>query len=238
MGNIVFGIILSNKFYSETVANELLSLGIVSFNIERPEKALEVMGAKKINFLLLDFDFAENVSFKLMDDLKNSTGEPVYVVAATFNSSKKFISDLQNYSNVISVIAKPFAKEVVRNKIILILDKFREYYPSRKHIRVKPDDDELMRASFRLKNNKHLSAKVIDVSLGGLACLLYSKYDSPELSDGLLLEHVVFEAGIKEIDVDAKIINKKDTFLAVSFTHFYHDSYQNLTKYIMKKLSV
>jgi response regulator RpfG family c-di-GMP phosphodiesterase len=241
LSNIVFGLVLSNKSYSNIIANELLSMGIISFQIEKPEKVIETIESKKINFLFLDFDFAENSSYKLMEDLNSLNKEgnsSIYVISTSFNSNKKFIDDMKKYSNVISIIAKPIERETVRNKIILILDKFKENFPRRKHIRVKPDDDELMRVSFRLKNNKYLSAKVIDISLGGLAALLYTKYESPELSDGLLLEHMVFEAGLKEIDVDAKIITKKDTFLAVNFTHFYHDSYTYLTKYIMKKLTV
>ena len=95
-----------------------------------------------------------------------------------------------------------------------------------------------MRVSFRLNNKKILTAKIINISLGGLACLLYTNYEDAQLTPGNLIEHIVFEALNKEIDVDAKIINKKEVFIAFKFTHFYNNSNKDLAKYIMKRLSV
>ena len=104
-------------------------------------------------------------------------------------------------------------------------------------MRVKPIPDELMRISFKLKSGKRISGKVIDISLGGIGAELFSNANLEQLVPGNLIEHLLFTANHKEIDVDVKIINKKDKFLAIKFTHFYKDSYENLMKYIKKKIN-
>jgi hypothetical protein len=74
--------------------------------------------------------------------------------------------------------------------------------------------------------------------MGGIACLLYTNYDDNELNHGNLIEHLIFEVNHKEVNVDAKIISKKDKFIAFVFTHFYNDSNKNLSNYIIKKISI
>ena len=219
-------------------ANILLNAGIISCNAENPDVIFNIINNKKIDFIFLDLDFANNASFKFLDKLKEDEKySSLYIIITSFNTNEKFIKELQKY-NIISFIAKPLTKELIETKINLILNKFRNHFSKRKHIRVQPSKDELMRISFKLKNKKHLTAKIIDISLGGIAALLYTNYQNIELKPGNLIEHIIFEAHNKEIDVDAKIINKKETFIALKFTHFYNNSNKDLTKYIMKKLSV
>ena len=234
-----FCLIFSNKNNSNLVKNILFSKGIISYDVEKPENFFDFYNNKKVDFLFLDFDFANKSSFDLMDKLKaeNEKHSNLYVIATSFNNNERFLKKMQTY-NLISFVTKPLMPDIINKKIDLILDKFKNHFPKRQHIRVKPSDDELMRLIIKLKNNKCLTAKIIDISLGGLAAILYSDYNNPELSPGNLIEHITFEANHKEIDVDAKVINKKETFLALRFTHFYYDSHKELTKYIMKKLSV
>ena len=238
MVQINFCLVFSNKNYNNMTASILLNTGIISYNAENPDVIFNIINNKKIDFIFLDLDFANNASFKFLDKLKEDEKySSLYIIITSFNTNEKFIKELQKY-NIISFIAKPLTKELIETKINLILNKFRNHFSKRKHIRVQPSKDELMRISFKLKNKKHLTAKIIDISLGGIAALLYTNYQNIELKPGNLIEHIIFEAHNKEIDVDAKIINKKETFIALKFTHFYNNSNKDLTKYIMKKLSV
>jgi response regulator RpfG family c-di-GMP phosphodiesterase len=191
-----------------------------------------------MDFLLIDLDFADKRSFKLLEKLHSDESySSLYILTTSFTTSQKFIKELQKY-NIIGFISKPITKEIIETKIDLIMNKFKDHFSKRKHVRVKPADNELMRLSIKLKNNKHLSAKVLDVSLGGIAALLYTKCDDKELDPGKLIEHIVFEASNKEIDVDAVVVNKKENFIAFKFSHFYNNTNKDLTRYIMKKLSV
>jgi response regulator RpfG family c-di-GMP phosphodiesterase len=234
---ITFCNVFSNQNNTKIISNILLNLGIISTNIENPEKVIDLLEHVKVDFLFLDLDFTNNLSYKLLDHLnENEKYSSLFKIATSFKTKKDFINELKKY-NIISFIPKPLIKKEVNDKLIILLNKLTSK-TRRKHIRVAPDDDELMRISFTLKTGKRISAKVINVSLGGIAAILYSNFESHELVPGNLVEHIKFEANHKQIDVDAKIIKKKDTFLAFKFTHFYKESNKSLSKYIMNKLSV
>jgi len=213
-------------------------MGVFFYNAENLVVGFEYLEKNKVDFLFLDLDFSDEASFNFLDELKkDEKNSSLYVIGSSFNTNEKFIRKLQEY-NVISFIVKPFAPELVKEKMEKIFEKFKEHIPERKFVRVKPDPDELLRLSFQLKNNKLITAKILDISLGGLACEMYISYDNEELKSGVFLEHIVFKVGNREIDVDALIINKKDKLIAFKFTHFYGQSYENLTRYVMKKLTV
>ena len=96
----------------------------------------------------------------------------------------------------------------------------------------------MVRLCIKLKNKKNLTAKIIDISMGGISGLLYDNYQDLELSPGNLIEHLIFEVNHKYIDADGKLILKKDKFISFKFTHFYNNSNKDLAKYILRKMSV
>ncbi|OHD05998.1 MAG: hypothetical protein A2Y34_11185 [Spirochaetes bacterium GWC1_27_15] len=232
-----FCLILSSQNTTKAVSNLLLNMGITCYAVDTPENALDSIKNIKTTFIFIDLDFANNVSFEFLDKLKTLEDyTSIYIIGTSFNSTEKFIKQFQLY-NLAGFILKPISMDILKTKIQNLINKFKDHFPERKHIRVRPLDDELMRISFQLKNNKLITAKVIDISLGGLAAELYTNYESPELEDESVINNIIFEAGNKEIDVDAKIIHKKLRFFTVKFTSFHHNSYDSLIKYIMKKLN-
>jgi response regulator RpfG family c-di-GMP phosphodiesterase len=229
---------LSNQNTQKMVSEILLNMGIVSIYGETPEAILNILKNNKIDFMFVDFDFANNISFELMDKIKADTSlSNLFIIGTSYNSNEKFIKQLQRYY-IISFMVKPLTAENIRDKIQKIVLKFKDHFPKRKHVRVEPTENELVRTSFQLKSGKFLSAKVLNISLGGLACELYTSFDSDQLQPDSLLQPVIFEVGNREIEVDAMVITKKDRFLSMTFIKYYKNSYDSLTKYIMKKLSV
>ncbi len=238
MSQINFGLVLSNKNNLELISNILFHKGIISVNIDNPDKVLEILKNKSIEFIFLDLDFSNNSSFKLMDELKNNEKySSIYIIATSINTNELLTNRLKEYK-ILSFIPKPFFEEQINDKLNIIFEKLKDHIPARKHIRLKPSDDELMRMCIKLKNNKNLTAKIIDISMGGISGLFYTKYEDQELSPGNLVEHIIFETNHKYIDVDAKVISKKDKFIAFKFTHFYNNTNKDLAKYILKKLSI
>ena len=233
MSQVNFGLVVSNKNNIELISNILFNKGVISINIEKPEDVLEVLRNKKIDFLFLDFDFSNNASFELMNKLKNDEKySSIYIIATSINTNELFIK------KILSFIPKPFFEEQINDKLNLIFENLKDHIPARKHIRVKPLADELVRLCIKLKNKKNLTAKIIDISMGGVSGLLYDNYQDVELSPGNLIEHLIFEVNHKYIDTDGKLIIKKDKFISFKFTHFYNNTNKDLAKYILKKLSV
>ena len=230
--------ILTNQTQVKSLTGLLLNMGVFFYNAENLVAGFQYLENNKVDFLFLDLDFSDNAGFNFLDELKNDDkNSSLYIIGTSFNTNEKFIKQLQKY-NIISFIVKPFSPDTVKEKMGKIFEKFKEHIPERKFIRVKPDPDEMLRLSFQLKNKKLITAKIVDISLGGLACELYISYENEGLASGIFLEHIVFKVGDREIDVDSLIVNKKDKLIAFKFTHFYGHSYENLTRYIMKKLTV
>ncbi len=237
MKQISFCLVFANQNNSKLISNLLLNLGIVSY-IESIEKACETIETKNIDFLFIDFDFANKESFSLLEKIKNKENlSSLHIIGTSFLSNEKFIKETEKY-NILAFITKPITKAIITEKINNIFQKYENHYSQRKHIRIKPDPNELLRISFRLKNKKFVSAKIIDISLGGLAALFYTNFESNELYNGNLIEHVKFEVDNKEVDADTKIITKKSNLISLKFTHFYNESDRFLIKYITKKMAI
>lgn len=230
-------IVISNKTTASSIAAIILNLGFASIISANPEAAKDSIESTEIDFILLDLDFADNKSFELLDYVNaHDDYASIKIIGASFHTDRTFIARLKNY-NFIGFLPKPFTRKVIENKITALIDTFKEHSSRRKHVRVVPEVNELMRVSFQLKNRKSISAKVLDVSLGGIGISLYADYDDEELTPGNLIEHIRFHASNYEIDVDAKLINKKEKFIAFKFTHFYNNTNQDLARYILRKLS-
>jgi response regulator RpfG family c-di-GMP phosphodiesterase len=235
---INFCLALSNQNTSKMISSVLLNMGIVAYIAESIDAVESILANNTIDFLFLDFDFANNASFILLDSIKkNEKYSKMFVIGTSINSNANFIKQIQKYF-LISFMVKPLTPEILKDKFQNIIYKFKNHFPERQHVRVEPAEDELMRISFQLKDQKFLSAKVVNVSLGGVAAEFFTEINSRDMQPGFLIEHLNFMAGNKEIDVDCKIINNSRKFISFKFTHFYKNSYENLLTYIMKKLSV
>jgi response regulator RpfG family c-di-GMP phosphodiesterase len=229
---------MSNQSSAKLTTATLLSMGIVAYNAENIDSVEEILKNNKIDFLFIDFDFANNASFELLDKIKKDEKySQLFIIGTSFNSNEKFIKLIQKYL-LISFIVKPISSEPLRDKLQKIIYKLKNHFPERKHVRVEPMEDELMTISFQLRNKKFITAKVLNISLGGLAAQLFINYESEEFQHEHLIEHIMINTGNNEVEIDGKIVNKKECFLSVKFTHFYNNSYDNLSRYIMKKLSV
>lgn len=236
---ISFCLFLSNNNLATNLSNILLSNGIFNVIFNNYDDVIKELENNKFDFIIIDFDFGDDIGFKLADFLKeNEKYNSIYLIGTSFNSQEKFIKDLQQKYNLIYYFLKPIEEELFKEKIEKLIIKFKEHFPQRKHIRVTPPEDEIVRVNFKLRTiPKRISGKVVDLSLGGLAIELYNFDNEQEIKEGKLIEHIIFELDNKEVDVDAKIVKQMENFIAVSFTHFYKNSYDILYKYIMKQLS-
>jgi response regulator RpfG family c-di-GMP phosphodiesterase len=232
-----FCIVNPNQGTTEMLTAILLNMGIASRHVASPSDVQAVIAEKHHDFIFIDMDYPDNSSMELLKTLhRNMDSSSLFTIAYSFNTKPAFIKELQQF-NLAAFFKKPLLRDSVKSRLAQLFEKFKDHFPGRKHVRIMPLADELMRISFTLPGGKRLSARVLDLSLGGLAAEFYSRITLPDLKAGSLMEHIVFDANHREIDVDAKIIKIENKFLAVKFTHFYHGSYMYLMKYIASKMS-
>lgn len=236
--NIKFAIVLSNLRNAQDISEQLLNKGIASYTYSSPDEAIEGFEINKFDFLLLDFDYPEEKYLKILDFIKDNekTGD-TFIIGAAFKINQQMIKKLKPY-NIISILIKPITNELISTKIDSIINKLKDHFPERKHIRIQPDPNELLQASIRLDNDRYLTAKILDVSIGGLALQLYSENKAEELKLNKIIEHIIFDVENKKINVTAKIVKRVKKFIGLKFTRFDQDSEKYLKQYIMKKMAI
>ena len=72
MNQVTFCLAFSNQNFTNMVSSVLLNTGIISINVKDPNDITELLNTKKIDFIFLDFDFADRLSFNFLDALKNN----------------------------------------------------------------------------------------------------------------------------------------------------------------------
>lgn len=235
--SIKFGIVLTNNETSEHTARVLLNYGIPSLIIHEPLDNLALITPDETKFIFIDLDYYDNLAFQFLDALATRDGEYSYLTIATsFTATESLIKKLQEY-NLVSFLVKPLNNELLKNKMEQIIKKFEDHFPARKHVRIKPDPDETMRANFKFGEN-YYSCKVLDISTGGIAAEIYKQNADFPFTQNDRIEEMEINIGLKEITVSGEIISLKSKLIALKFTGFEANSYEILSKYILAKISV
>ncbi len=237
--NIKISIVMANEAASANISQWLINLGIPASTFQTPETLLTAVSqnqSDKIHFIMADIDFNENRTLTMLEELKKSDIE-FFTIGTSFNATAELITTLKNY-NLISFIMKPVTIDILRDKFNIITSRFKDHFPERQHIRIKPDENEYLRANFILTNGKRISSKILDISLGGIAVEMYTDYEDPELANNSVIKKLSFNLGVKDIEVDVTVVKKVAKFISFKFSAFYGTGQEGLTKYILKKLSV
>ena len=163
-------VILSNPIHTELAVKLFLKLGLVSKVFENCQSALDDLQDKTYDYLFLDFDFANQEALALIQKLhENQKLTNTYLIATSMNVNQELIKTLMEYK-LVGFIIKPLSTEKLNDKMTQILEKYQEgFNEKRKHVRIAPKSDDLVQASFILKNKKRIRAKVLNISLGGMA---------------------------------------------------------------------
>lgn len=215
-----------------------LTLGFKPEVYEDLTNAKNAFSEKAFNLLFLDFDYYDNLSLNFLEDLKKEELiHNVYLIGTGFNINLQILNTLQQF-NLIGFLKKPVNEETIKGQIEKILDKCNfAYNEKRRHIRITPFPDDMMQCTFLLPGSgKHISAKIINMSLGGLAIELYSDIETGELDAGKPIEHLTFNAPIKQVDTEIEVVKKTGKFIACKFLQFYNNTNEILARYIMKRL--
>lgn len=231
-------IVHSNSKAALAFKKLFLTLGCITDIFNTLEEAADNFGKKKYNILLLDFDFYDSLSLKFLEGLQEQKlMERIYLIGTGFDINQQMITRLQQF-NLVGYLKKPVNEETIKDRLGRILDKCHfSYDEKRRHVRVTPDPEDMIQCTFNLPGSgKHISAKVINLSLGGLAFELYQDIEDKELAVGKPIRHLVFNAPIKEVDVEIEVVKKTDTFVACKFLQFYNNTNEILARYIIRRL--
>jgi CheY-like chemotaxis protein len=223
----------------EALCYVLLSFGIKGTPVATRAAAWEKMKTDRgFEGAIIDIDNLEVEGAKLIEEMKKE--EPtrgISVIVHTVQASKDFVLKMIE-AGVTGYLLKPFREDAARMKLAGILDKLADHNTQRKHIRVKPDPQEMVRVHFRVPGFTVLiSGKILDISLGGLAIELFNPTELPSFTPGTRISKLQFALGPHELSPSAVIVLYKSNVLAFRFEALGAAEKTTLERYIFKRIS-
>jgi two-component system chemotaxis response regulator CheY len=222
----------------EALCYLLLSFGIRGIPASTRSAAWSLIEETEIQGAIIDIDSQEVEGTRLIAELReNQKTRGLPVIVHTVQASKDFVLRMIE-SGIVGYLLKPFREDTAHAKLASILAKLADHNTQRRHIRVKPDPQELIRVHFRLPGYSALvPGKIIDISIGGIAVELLNTPDPGNLKVGTRIGKLQFSLGSRELTPSALIVLYKANLLAMRFETLVAADKTALERYIFKRIS-
>ncbi len=236
---MVFLVVESALAVREALCYVLLSFGIRGVPAADRKAAHEVISAgAQVEGAIIDIDNKDVDGIALIQELREGERtRGISIIVHTVQSSKDFVMRMVDMG-VAGYLLKPFSPDTAKSKLAAIFSKLSTHNSQRRHIRVKPDPDDLARVSFRVSNSRQLiSGRIVDISLGGMAAELFNPPPPETFSPGMPLSRLQFTVSGKELAPSASVVLYKSKVLAVRFESLSPADKKALERYVFKSIS-
>jgi len=223
----------------ESLCYVLLSFGVKGVPVADKQEALQTLrNNKEIRGAIIDLDSKEVDGVNLIAELRaQENTQHLTVIAHTVQSSKELVDKMMEYG-VIGYLLKPYVEKEIYSKLKKVLARGESHNSQRKHIRVRPDPDELLRLHFKLPGQSSLiSGRVVDISVGGVAVELFNPPAPGILAPGTPIPGIQFTLNRKAFAPPGKVILFKEQLLALRFDYLSSAEKSALSKYVFKRLT-
>ena len=224
----------------ESLCYVLLSLGCKGVPAANRREALDILKAQpEINVAIVDLDGKDVQGEQLLHDLRES-GKPAgpKVIVQSVQSNRELVVRMMEYG-VAGFLLKPYQDKEIYEKLRKVLEHCRVPNDRRRHIRVKPDPDELLRLHFKLPGNPSLiSGKIIDISVGGVAVELLNPPESGLLKPGVQIPGIQFILDRKQFAPPGKVVLRREKLLALHFDFLTVAERNALARYVFRRIAV
>jgi len=236
---VAFLVVESSLSVRESLCYVLLSFGIKGVPVENRAAAREALEkGDPIEGAIIDIDNKDVGGIQLISELKEGERtRGIAVIVHTIQSNKDFVMRMVELG-VAGYLLKPFSPDATKAKLAAIFSKLATHNSQRKHIRVKPDPDELARVSFRIAPSASLvSGRIVDISLGGMAAELFNPPEGDPFAANTSLTRMEIALAGREITPSASVVVYKARILAVRFDILSPTDKRALERYIFKSIS-
>jgi len=236
---VVFLVVESSPSVREALCYVLLSFGIRGIPVSSRSAAREALDAERnVEGAIIDIDNRDVEGIELVKEIRgNERTRGLAVIVHTIQSSRAAVLKMIEVG-VTGYLLKPFSQDTVRDKLSAILGKIATHNSQRRHIRIKPDPDELTRVHFRLAHPPQLvSGRIIDISLGGIAVELFNPVAPEILAPGTRVDKLEFVLDGRGLSPPASIVLLKSRILALRFDRMSASETRALERYIFKRIS-
>jgi len=238
---MIFLVLEESPGIRDSLCFTLLSCGIKGVPVSSYDEALQAFKTlSAIDGAIIDIDNKELKGTELIKELKEREDtKAVSIILHTIQSNKEFVVKMVEFG-IIGYLLKPFDEEKTSSKLKSLLDKNKGHTEnnSRKHIRVKPEPDELLRLHFKLRDHPSMiSGKILDISMGGVAIEMFNPPPEGVLPAGKQIAKIEFTLSGSSLSISGVVILLKAKFLALRFGSLSSGNKNALARYIFKRIS-
>jgi two-component system chemotaxis response regulator CheY len=224
----------------ESLCYVLLSLGINGLPAANRQEALEILKSQPaVNVAIVDLDSKEVQGEALLRDLLESGKlRGPQIIVQSVQSSRELVVRMMEHG-VAGFLLKPYQDKELYEKLKKVLERCQLTNERRRHIRVKPDPDELLRLHFKLPGNQGLiSGKIIDISVGGVAIELFNPPEPGLLKPGVQIPGLQFTLDRKQFAPPGKVVLVREKLLALRFDYLTVAEKTSLARFVFKRIAV
>ncbi len=223
----------------ESLCYALLSFGIKGVPVASRAEALEILKSRSnIGGAIIDLDSKDVAGAELIRELRETeSSQHLAIIAHTVQSSKELVTRMMEYG-VVGFLLKPYNEKEIYSKLKKVLARAESHNSQRKHIRVRPDPEELLRLHFKIEGYGSLiSGRIVDISVGGVAVELFNPPPAGILTHGTQIRNIRFTVNRKAFSPPGKVILYREQLLALRFDYLSTGEKSALSKYIFKRLT-
>ena len=224
----------------ESLCYVLLSLGIKGIPAANRQEALDTLKSQPdISVAIVDLDSKEVQGEALLSDLREvcPQGRP-QVIVQSVQSNRELVVRVMEYG-VSGYLVKPYQDKELYEKLKKVLERCHVPNERRRHIRVRPDPDELLRLNFKLPSKPGMiSGKIIDISVGGVAIELLNPPEPGLLKPGVQIPALQFTLDRRQFAPPGKVVLFREKLLALHFDYLTIAEKTSLARYVFKRIAV
>lgn len=191
-----------------------------------------------IDGAIIDLDDAAVDGAGLLGEIRsNPRTRGMAVFATTSKASRSEVQTLIE-RGVAGCLLKPVGTADVGARLARMLDPLASHHRERRHIRVRPEPGELVRAHFRMAGGKGtLAGRVVDMSLGGMAIEMLSPEAPAQVAAGMRVLDLGIALPPREVSASGSVVTVLGRTVAIRFDPLEDAAKSALERYIYRRIT-
>jgi CheY-like chemotaxis protein len=232
-------LIIENSMpFSKALCYKLLFFGIRGICVASIEDAFSKLDKHPdLELFFIDMDNKEINGNDILASIRKKRKKSQIVLDTNQPSGE--VNRDQAKQGIKGILPKTFSEENMNKCLGPIISRIE--FPAdekRKHIRIKPDPNELLRISFKILDHQGLlSGKILNISMGGVAIELLNPPRENVLKEGIFVYNVQFTLNFKPVNLKGQVVLFKENIAALRFLPYDGGSTRTIAEYILGKMN-
>lgn len=223
----------------EAIALALLPRGIKGLPVADRLAAWEALRADAaIQGAIVDVDDRAVEGIRLVEEIKADEGtRGISVIVHTTQANRAFVVRMIE-AGAAGFLLGAFTAKTGPDHLDRALARLSGHDRQRRHIRVRPDPDEMVRVSFRTPGGTALlSGLVVDISLGGMAVELLNPPPDGAPGTGTRIPRLSISLTGRELSLAGTVVTSQGRTVALRFEALGDEDRTALERYIYRRIS-